>query len=51
MNKASHPHDEAAIEMLRDDPAFADEYLSARTKGLAAVAKRSTKVFIFVVES
>ncbi len=34
MNKASRPHDEAVIEMLRDDPAFADEYLSACTEGL-----------------
>ena len=34
MNKASRPHDEAVIEMLRDEPAFADEYLSACTEGL-----------------
>lgn len=29
MKRASRPHDEAIIEMLRDDPAFADEYLCA----------------------
>lgn len=34
MTQASRPHDEAVIEMLRDDPAFADEYLAA---SLAAV--------------
>ncbi len=26
---ASRPHDEAVVELLRKDPAFADEYLSA----------------------
>lgn len=25
MNKASRPHDDAALELLREDPAFADE--------------------------
>ena len=29
MTKASRPHDEAVVELLRDDPAFADEYLAA----------------------
>jgi probable addiction module antidote protein len=29
MNKASRPHDEAVLELLREDTAFADEYLSA----------------------
>ena len=29
MTRTSRPHDEAAIEMLREDPAFADEYLTA----------------------
>lgn len=29
MNRASRPHAEAVIELLRDDPAFADEYLQA----------------------
>lgn len=29
MSRASRPHAEAIIEMLRDDPAFADEYLRA----------------------
>ncbi len=29
MSKASRPHDEAVIELLHEDPAFADEYLSA----------------------
>jgi len=28
MNKTSRPHDEAMVELLRQDPAFADEYLS-----------------------
>ena len=29
MSKASRPHDEAVVELLRDAPAFADEYLAA----------------------
>ena len=29
MSKASRPHADAVIELLRGDPAFADEYLSA----------------------
>lgn len=29
MNKASRPHDQTVIELLREDPSFADEYLSA----------------------
>lgn len=29
MNRTSRPHAEAVIELLRDDPAFADEYLQA----------------------
>ena len=29
MTKASRPHDEAVLELLREDPAFADEYLAA----------------------
>ncbi|MDO8437241.1 MAG: putative addiction module antidote protein [Nitrosomonadaceae bacterium] len=28
MNKASRPHDDAVVELLHKDPAFADEYLS-----------------------
>lgn len=28
MSKASRPHDDAVLELLREDPAFADEYLS-----------------------
>lgn len=28
MNEASRPHDETIIELLREDPAFADEYLA-----------------------
>lgn len=28
MSKASRPHDEAVVELLHKDPAFADEYLS-----------------------
>lgn len=27
--KASRPHDEAMVELLREDPGFADEYLAA----------------------
>ena len=34
MNTASRPHDEAVIEMLRDDPAFADEYLAASLEAI-----------------
>jgi probable addiction module antidote protein len=29
MNKASRPHDDAVVELLREDPDFADEYLAA----------------------
>lgn len=29
MNKASRSHDETVIELLKEDPGFADEYLSA----------------------
>ena len=29
MNKTSRPHDEAVVELLREDPTFADEYLAA----------------------
>lgn len=28
MNKASRPHDDAVLELLREDPAFSSEYLS-----------------------
>lgn len=28
MNKSSRPHDDAVVELLREDPAFADEYLA-----------------------
>ena len=34
MSKASRPHDEAVVEMLREDPAFADEYHTACTEGI-----------------
>ncbi len=34
MSKASRPHDDAVIELLREDPAFADEYLTACTEGI-----------------
>jgi probable addiction module antidote protein len=34
MSKASRPHDEAVVELLREDPAFADEYLTACTEGM-----------------
>lgn len=33
--KASRPHDETMVELLRDDPAFADEYLAASLDALA----------------
>jgi probable addiction module antidote protein len=29
MNKTSRPHDDAVVELLREDPTFADEYLAA----------------------
>lgn len=29
MSKATRPHDDAVVELLRDDPDFADEYLAA----------------------
>ncbi len=29
MKNSSRPHDEAVVEILREDPAFADEYLAA----------------------
>jgi len=29
MNEASRPHDQTVIELLREDPSFVDEYLSA----------------------
>lgn len=29
MKKSSRPHDEAVVELLREDPTFADEYLAA----------------------
>ncbi|MDP1557603.1 MAG: putative addiction module antidote protein [Nitrosomonas sp.] len=29
MIKSSRPHDEVVVELLQNDPAFADEYLSA----------------------
>ena len=34
MSKTHRPHDEAVIELLKDDPALADEYLAA---SLAAI--------------
>lgn len=34
MSKASRPHDDAVIEMLREDPAFADEYLAASLEAI-----------------
>lgn len=34
MSKASRPHNDAVIELLREDPAFADEYLTACTEGI-----------------
>ena len=32
MNNTSRPHDEAVVELLREDPTFADEYLAAAMK-------------------
>lgn len=29
MNNASRPHDDAVVDLLRENPAFADEYLAA----------------------
>ncbi|MES2152634.1 MAG: addiction module antidote protein [Pseudomonadota bacterium] len=29
MNKSFRPHDDAVVELLREDPVFADEYLAA----------------------
>ncbi len=29
MSKKSRPHDETVVDLLRDDPSFADEYLAA----------------------
>ncbi len=29
MNNMSRPHDEAVVELLREDPTFAAEYLAA----------------------
>ena len=28
MNETSSPHDQTVIELLREDPAFADDYLT-----------------------
>ncbi|MES2075915.1 MAG: hypothetical protein V4462_09890 [Pseudomonadota bacterium] len=28
MNKASRPHDDTMVELLREDPAFLEEYLA-----------------------
>jgi len=54
MDNASRPHDEAVVELLREDPAFADEYLAAsmeaidealrhvaEAQGMAKVAERA----------
>ena len=32
MNNTSRPHDEAVVELLREDPTFAAEYLAAAMK-------------------
>ena len=34
MTQASRPHDETVVELLRDDPGFADDYLA---ESLAAI--------------
>ncbi len=35
MNKASRPHDDTVVELLRGDPGFADEYLAVALDELA----------------
>ena len=34
MSKASRPHDEAIVELLRADPVFPDEYLAASLEAI-----------------
>lgn len=34
MSRASRPHNEAMVELLREDPAFADEYLAASLEAI-----------------
>ena len=40
MRKLSRPHNEAVVELLREDPAFADEYLSVALDELNAPGGR-----------
>lgn len=40
MTKASRPHNDAVVELLREDPAFADEYLSASLAALDELGGR-----------
>ena len=40
MNKASRPHDETIVELLREDPSFADEYLAAAMEDVDQVGGR-----------
>jgi DNA-binding phage protein len=42
MSKASRPHDEVVIELLREDPAFADEYLTACAEGIGEQGGRES---------
>jgi probable addiction module antidote protein len=38
--KASRPHDEAMVELLRADPGFADDYLAASLDALDEIGGR-----------
>lgn len=40
MSNASRPHNEAVVELLREDPAFADEYLAACLEDIDAPGGR-----------
>lgn len=42
MNKASRPFDESVVELLRDDPDFADEYLHVAMEEADAPGGRET---------
>lgn len=42
--KASRSHDEAMVELLREDPAFADEYLAASLEAIDEQGGRESLV-------
>lgn len=42
MNEASRPHDLTVIELLREDPSFIDEYLTAALDEINEPAGRET---------